>query len=149
HEAGVASVSAPVRTPSGRVIAAVSISGPIERLSRQPGRLHAATVIAGANKLTEVLEKHAKAAEAADRDTDRARGRPPLRAVRRCTHLTLALSGHGCPQRRRVTASATPDESDVRSRDEAPKGDDHDGHHGPEPASIGGRRPQSIGDDEE
>ncbi len=69
REAGVASVSAPVRSPSGRVVAAVSISGPIERLSRQPGRLHAATVIAGANKLTEVLEKHAKAAEAADRDT--------------------------------------------------------------------------------
>ena len=33
--------------------------GPIERLSRQPGRLHAATVIAGANKLTEVLARHA------------------------------------------------------------------------------------------
>src|SRR5512140_740111 len=59
REAGVASVSAPVRSPSGKVIAAVSISGPIERLSRQPGRLHAATVIAGANKLTEVLARHA------------------------------------------------------------------------------------------
>jgi DNA-binding IclR family transcriptional regulator len=59
REAGVASVSAPVRGPSGRVVAAVSISGPIERLSRQPGRLHAATVIAGANKLTEVLSRHA------------------------------------------------------------------------------------------
>jgi DNA-binding IclR family transcriptional regulator len=59
REPGVASVSAPVRSPSGRVIAAVSISGPIERLSRQPGRLHAATVIAGANKLTEVLSRHA------------------------------------------------------------------------------------------
>ena len=59
REPGVASVSAPVRSPSGRVIAAVSISGPIERLSRQPGRLHAATVMAGANKLTEVLARHA------------------------------------------------------------------------------------------
>ena len=58
REPGVASVSAPVRGPSGRVVAAVSISGPIERLSRQPGRLHAATVIAGANKLTEVLARH-------------------------------------------------------------------------------------------
>ena len=28
------------------------------------------TVFAGANKLTEVLEKHARAAEAADRDTE-------------------------------------------------------------------------------
>jgi hypothetical protein len=35
---GVASVSAPVRSPGGKVIAAVSVSGPIERLSRQPGR---------------------------------------------------------------------------------------------------------------
>ena len=64
REPGVASVSAPVRSP-GRVIAAVSISGPIERLSRQPGRLHAATVIAGANKLTEVLARHAQAQEEA------------------------------------------------------------------------------------
>ena len=58
REAGVASVSAPVRGPRGRVVAAVSISGPIERLTRQPGRLHAATVVAGANKLTEVLRRH-------------------------------------------------------------------------------------------
>lgn len=57
REVGVASVSAPVRSPSGKVIGAVSISGPIERVSRQPGRLHAGTVIAGANKLTEVLAR--------------------------------------------------------------------------------------------
>ncbi|UNX53879.1 IclR family transcriptional regulator [Georgenia sp. TF02-10] len=55
REAGVASVSAPVRGPSGRVIAAVSISGPIERMGRQPGRLHAAAVVAAANRLTQVL----------------------------------------------------------------------------------------------
>ena len=57
REQGVASVSAPVRSPSGHVIAAVSISGPVERVSRQPGRLHAATVVAGANKLTEILRR--------------------------------------------------------------------------------------------
>jgi len=57
REFGVASVSAPVRSPSGRVVAAVSISGAIERVSRQPGRLHAATVVAGANKLTEILRR--------------------------------------------------------------------------------------------
>ncbi len=57
REAGVASVSAPVRGPAGRVIAAVSISGPIERMSRQPGRLHAASVVAAANRLTEVMRK--------------------------------------------------------------------------------------------
>ncbi len=36
REPGVASVSAAVRDGSGRVIAAVSLSGPVERLSRQP-----------------------------------------------------------------------------------------------------------------
>lgn len=57
REPGVASVSAPVRGPSGRVIAAVSISGPIERLSRQPGRLHAEVVCNAAAQLTEALRK--------------------------------------------------------------------------------------------
>ncbi len=57
REPGVASVSAPVRGPSGRVLAAVSISGPIERMGRQPGRLHAAAVVAAANRLTEVLKR--------------------------------------------------------------------------------------------
>ncbi|MDA3018123.1 MAG: helix-turn-helix domain-containing protein [Actinomycetota bacterium] len=57
REAGVASVSAPVRGPNGKVIAAVSISGPIERLGRQPGRLHAASVVATATRLSEHLAK--------------------------------------------------------------------------------------------
>src|SRR5690606_4191484 len=57
REVGVASVSAPVRAPSGRVIAAVSVSGPVERMSRQPGRLHAASVVAAANRLSDVLKK--------------------------------------------------------------------------------------------
>jgi DNA-binding IclR family transcriptional regulator len=56
REAGVASVSAPVRGPNGKVIAAVSISGPIERLGRQPGRLHAAAVVATAERLSEHLK---------------------------------------------------------------------------------------------
>jgi DNA-binding IclR family transcriptional regulator len=55
REPGVASVSAPVRGPSGRVIAAVSISGPIERLSRQPGRKFAGVVVAAAHQLTEMV----------------------------------------------------------------------------------------------
>ncbi|MFZ3417847.1 IclR family transcriptional regulator [Arthrobacter sp. NPDC055585] len=55
REPGVASVSAPVRGPSGRVIAAVSISGPIERLTRQPGRIHAEVVSKAAAQLTEAL----------------------------------------------------------------------------------------------
>jgi DNA-binding IclR family transcriptional regulator len=58
REAGIASVSAPVRGPNGKVIAAVSISGPIERLGRQPGRVHAAAVVATAARLTEHLSKN-------------------------------------------------------------------------------------------
>jgi len=55
REPGVASVSAPVRGPSGRVVAAVSVSGPLERLTRTPGRLHAAAVTAAAQRLSEAL----------------------------------------------------------------------------------------------
>ena len=63
REPGIASVSAPVRGPSGRVIAAVSISGPIERLTRQPGRLHAEVVVQAARQLTELVRKNPDAAE--------------------------------------------------------------------------------------
>lgn len=55
REPGVASVSAPVRGLDGRVIAALSISGPIERMGRQPGRLHGPAVVAAANRLTDFL----------------------------------------------------------------------------------------------
>lgn len=55
REDGVASVSAPVRNPSGRVVAAVSVSGPLQRLTRQPGRLHAPAVLEAATLLTEAL----------------------------------------------------------------------------------------------
>jgi DNA-binding IclR family transcriptional regulator len=57
REPGVASVSAPVRGSQGRVVGAISVSGPIERLSRQPGRMHAAAVMAAANRLTEALRR--------------------------------------------------------------------------------------------
>lgn len=59
REPGVASISAPVRGPSGRVIAAVCVSGPIERMGRQPGRLHAAAVVTAANRLSEILRSNA------------------------------------------------------------------------------------------
>lgn len=59
RESGVGSVSAPVRGPNDRVVAALSVSGPIERITRQPGRLHAASVISSANHLTEVLRRAA------------------------------------------------------------------------------------------
>ncbi|MDR0959511.1 MAG: IclR family transcriptional regulator [Propionibacteriaceae bacterium] len=57
RESGVASVSAPVRSPGGKVIAAVSVSGPIERLTRNPGRLHAPAVVAAADRLGAVLRR--------------------------------------------------------------------------------------------
>jgi DNA-binding IclR family transcriptional regulator len=55
RERGVASVSAPVRSPRGRVVAAVSVSGPIDRLTRQPGRLHADAVVKAGQALSEAL----------------------------------------------------------------------------------------------
>ena len=54
REPGVASVSAPVRDRLGRVIAAVSVSGPIDRLTRSPGRLHAPAVLAAARRLSDI-----------------------------------------------------------------------------------------------
>jgi DNA-binding IclR family transcriptional regulator len=58
REPGVASVSAPIRGSDGRVVAAISVSGPIERLTRSPGRLHAAAVAGAAEKITEQLTDH-------------------------------------------------------------------------------------------
>jgi len=52
REPGVASVSAPVRDAHGRVIAAISISGPIERLGRRPGERHAGPVIRAGQRLS-------------------------------------------------------------------------------------------------
>src|SRR5206468_5990110 len=65
REAGVASVSAPVRGPGGKVVAAVSVSGPIERLTRSPGRLHAAAVMAAGEKISAALRRSALPARAA------------------------------------------------------------------------------------
>lgn len=55
REAGVASVSAPVRSPDGEVIAALSISGPIERLGRNPGERFAPVLLTGARRITAAL----------------------------------------------------------------------------------------------
>lgn len=51
RESGVASVSAPVRGPGGTVLAAVSVSGPIDRLGRRPGRRLGPAVVAAAARL--------------------------------------------------------------------------------------------------
>lgn len=45
RERGVASVSAPVLDRTGAVIAAVSVSGPIERMTRQPGKRYGPAVV--------------------------------------------------------------------------------------------------------
>lgn len=55
REAGVASVSAPVRGTGGRVIAAVSLSGPVERLDRDTADRLGPVVRAAADRLTETL----------------------------------------------------------------------------------------------
>jgi len=51
REIGVASVSAPVVAADGSTLAAVSVSGPIERLTRHPGRRFGDAVLAAANAI--------------------------------------------------------------------------------------------------
>jgi len=51
REAGVASVSAPVRDAAGEVVAAVSVSGPVDRIGRRPGARWAEPLLAAAREL--------------------------------------------------------------------------------------------------
>lgn len=51
REAGVASVSAPVHDSTGAIVAAVSVSGPLERTTRHPGRKYAQAVLAAARQI--------------------------------------------------------------------------------------------------
>jgi DNA-binding IclR family transcriptional regulator len=55
REPGVASVSAPVLAFDGQLIAAVSISGPVERLTRQPGERFGPSVLAAATRVGAAL----------------------------------------------------------------------------------------------
>jgi len=50
REAGVASVSAPIMD-RGSIIAAVSVSGPIERTTKHPGRRYGEAVVAAARRI--------------------------------------------------------------------------------------------------
>ena len=51
REAGVASVSAPVLDAGGRVVAAVSVSGPVERTTKRPGARYADDVQRAARQI--------------------------------------------------------------------------------------------------
>jgi DNA-binding IclR family transcriptional regulator len=51
REPGVASVSAAVHGGDGEVLAAVSVSGPIDRLGRTPGRNHGQAVLDAARRI--------------------------------------------------------------------------------------------------
>lgn len=55
REPGVASVAAPVRDHAGTVIAAVSVSGPIDRMGRHPGERWAADLLTAADALNRRL----------------------------------------------------------------------------------------------
>ena len=55
REPGVASVSAPV-FKAGEMVAAISVSGPIGRTTRQPGFVYAERVMAAARELSVILE---------------------------------------------------------------------------------------------
>lgn len=55
REPGVASVSAPVRDSAGNVVAAVSVSGPVDRIGRRPGAKWASDLLQAANALQEHL----------------------------------------------------------------------------------------------
>ena len=53
---GVASVSAPILDADGHVIAAISISGPLERMSRTPGAKFGTVVVRGAKTLSQFFQ---------------------------------------------------------------------------------------------
>lgn len=55
REPGVASVSAPVRDGRGTVVAAISVSGPIDRIGRRPGARWAADLLSAADAMARRL----------------------------------------------------------------------------------------------
>jgi DNA-binding IclR family transcriptional regulator len=95
REAGVASVSAPVRGQGGKIIAAVSVSGPIERLTRSPGRLHAAAVVAAGEKITALLRRGALSPRAAPATVAARVRHPRSGGRRRFRRMDRVSSAHG------------------------------------------------------
>lgn len=64
REEGVASVSAPVHDAQGRVVAAVSVSGPIQRTTRSPGRRYGDQVAIAARQVEHAAGFETRAADA-------------------------------------------------------------------------------------
>ena len=52
REVGVASVSAPVIAADGSIVGAISVSGPVERLTRRPGARYGDAVTAAASRVS-------------------------------------------------------------------------------------------------
>ncbi|KWZ73326.1 IclR family transcriptional regulator [Alloscardovia omnicolens] len=57
REKGVCSVSAPIRNAAGHVIAAISISGPVDRMGISPGRHYAPLVMKAGRYLSEAMSR--------------------------------------------------------------------------------------------
>jgi DNA-binding IclR family transcriptional regulator len=57
REEGVASVSAPVHDARGAVVAAVSVSGPLQRLTRRPGQKYGDVVVKAAHQVEQVTAR--------------------------------------------------------------------------------------------
>lgn len=55
REPGVASIAAPIRDTSGAVIAAISVSGPVDRIGRRPGVRWATDLLAAAEAISKRL----------------------------------------------------------------------------------------------
>lgn len=57
REVGVASVSAPVRGAEDEILAAIGVSGPIERVTRRPGARYGTAVLTAADELAVSLAR--------------------------------------------------------------------------------------------
>jgi hypothetical protein len=100
REPGVASVSAPVRGPGGRILAAVSVSGPIERLTRSPGRMHAAAVVAAGDRISKLLRAETLRSQPAEAGSLR------RRALAGLVMMELGHDGYGQnPAKPQITVS--------------------------------------------